>query len=125
MNISELLRWQFTGYEKFHKSHANLLIHIVVVPLFLLGNIGLVAALATSSWIAAASALAAMIVSVALQGHGHGLERNPPEPFTGAANAVARIFLEQWVTFPRFVVTGAWLRALLASATARRTEARS
>jgi hypothetical protein len=26
-------------------------------------------------------------------------------------NAISRIFLEQWVTFPRFVLSGAWMRA--------------
>jgi hypothetical protein len=59
--------------------------------------------------------LVAMVVSVALQERGHGVEANPPEPFTSPAQAVARIFLEQWVTFPRFVLTGGWMRALLAA----------
>jgi uncharacterized protein len=27
-------------------------------------------------------------------------------------DAVTRIFLEQWITFPRFVLSGAWIRAL-------------
>jgi hypothetical protein len=59
--------------------------------------------------------LAAMIVSVILQGRGHKIEVNPPEPFTGPKNAVSRIFLEQWVTFPRFVLSGGWRRALNAT----------
>ena len=33
-------------------------------------------------------------------------------PFTSPANAVARIFCEQWITFPRFVLSGGWYRAL-------------
>lgn len=56
--------------------------------------------------------LVVMVVSMALQGRGHRIEAVPPEPFTSAGNAVARIFLEQWVTFPRFVVSGGWIRAL-------------
>jgi hypothetical protein len=52
-----------------------------------------------------------MIVSVALQGRGHRQEPMPPEPFTSMGNAISRIFLEQWVTFPRFVLSGAWMRA--------------
>jgi hypothetical protein len=53
-----------------------------------------------------------MALSVALQGRGHRQEPVPPAPFTGPLNAVSRIFLEQWVTFPRFLFSGGWFRAL-------------
>jgi hypothetical protein len=112
MGITELLRWQWAGYPRVHRSRANLLIHIAVVPLFLLANVGLVVALLSRSWLPGAVCLVLMVASMALQGHGHKREQIPPEPFTGPANAISRIFLEQWVTFPRFVVSGAWLRAL-------------
>ncbi|ABE46650.1 hypothetical protein [Polaromonas sp. JS666] len=111
MGVFELLKWQWSGYSRYHRSRANLLLHIAVVPLFLAGNAGLVASLAERSWFWGLTSLAAMVVSVALQGRGHRQEENPPEPFTSAANAVCRIFLEQWITFPRFVVSGGWLRA--------------
>lgn len=112
MNLSELLRWQWEGYPRYHCSRANLLLHIVVVPLFLLGNIGLLVSLFQRSWFLAALMAAAMGVSLALQGTGHKKEPVPPVPFTGPANAVARIFCEQWITFPRFVLSGSWLTAL-------------
>ncbi|HTH77467.1 MAG TPA: terminase, partial [Ramlibacter sp.] len=86
--------------------------HIMVVPLFLLGNIALVTGIIMLSWKVALGGLVAMIVSVVMQGRGHKKEANPPEPFTGPTNAVSRIFLEQWVTFPRFVLSGGWRRAL-------------
>ncbi|HEY1090277.1 MAG TPA: terminase [Burkholderiaceae bacterium] len=112
MNIPELLRWQWSTYPANHTTRANLLIHIVVVPLFLLGNVGLVLALLQGSlWPGIASA-AAMLVSMALQGRGHKLEALPPEPFTGPLIVIGRIFFEQWLTFPRFVLSGAWWRAL-------------
>jgi hypothetical protein len=110
--MSELLRWQWQGYPRYHRSRANLLLHIVLVPLFVLGNVVLLVALAQRSWSAVLVALFAMVVSVALQGRGHRLEATPPEPFTSPANALARIFCEQWVTFPRFVLSGGWYRAL-------------
>ena len=112
MGLAELLRWQWDGYPRVHRSRTNLLIHIVVVPLFVLGNVGLVVALLSTSWPLGAVSLAVMLVSVALQGRGHRREQLPPEPFTGPANALSRIFLEQWVTFPRFVLSGRWIRAL-------------
>ncbi|MFL6692261.1 MAG: terminase, partial [Ramlibacter sp.] len=88
----------------------------VLVPLFLAGNIVLVAALLRGSWLAALLSIAAMAVSVALQGRGHRKEAVPPEPFTSPGNAVLRIFLEQWVTFPRFVVSGGWWKAVHSAA---------
>ena len=112
MNIPELVRWQWDGYPEYHRSRFNLLLHIVVIPLFLVGNVALLAGLLRGAWWVALAGLVAMIVSVALQGRGHGREPTPPEPFTGPRNAVTRIFFEQWVTFPRFVLSGAWLQAL-------------
>lgn len=112
MNLPELLRWQWTGYSRYHQSRVNLLLHIVVVPLFLAANVCLIVALVRLAWLPALLSLAAMIVSIALQGRGHRQETVPPEPFTGAGNAVARILLEQWITFPRFVLSGGWWRAL-------------
>jgi O-antigen/teichoic acid export membrane protein len=110
--MSELLRWQWQGYTRYHRSRANLLLHIVLVPVFVLGNVVLLVALAQGTWLVVVLALVAMVVSVALQGRGHRQEATPPEPFTSPANAVARIFCEQWVTFPRFVLSGGWYRAL-------------
>jgi hypothetical protein len=111
MTVAKVLRWQWDGYPHVHRSRTNLIIHIVVAPLFVLGNIGLIAALVSGSLPLGALSLVTMVLSVALQGRGHKQEQIPPEPFTGPANAVSRIFLEQWVTFPRFVMSGKWFRA--------------
>nr|WP_295075657.1 Mpo1-like protein [uncultured Roseateles sp.] len=112
MNASELRRWQWEGYSRYHQSRGNLLLHMVMVPLFLIGNTVLLIALAQGLWLMAMIALSAMVVSIAAQGRGHAKERVPPEPFTSKSNAVSRILLEQWITFPRFVLTGGWLSAL-------------
>jgi hypothetical protein len=112
MGIGQLLRWQWEGYPKYHQSRANLLIHIVAVPLFLLGTVALVAAVVQLSLLLLAVAIGCIVVAVALQGRGHRLESVPPEPFSGPLNFVSRLFLEQWVTFPRFVISGGWGAAL-------------
>ena len=119
MGVRRLLEWQWGGYARYHQSRANLLMHIVLVPLFLAGNLTLVAGVVRLSWIESATGAILMFVSMALQGRGHGGEATLPEPFTGASNALARIFLEQWITFPRFVATGGWLRALRRGQVAR------
>ena len=112
MAIAELLRWQWRGYHQYHQSRSNLLIHIFAVPLFLVGNIVLVLAALQLSWWLALIGLVAMVMAIAMQGKGHAQEVNPPEPFTGASNALGRILLEQWITFPRFVLSGNWLHML-------------
>ena len=112
MSISQLLRWQREGYPKYHPSRSNLLIHIVAVPLFLFGTIAPVDAIARLSLSLFAVAVGCILVGVALQGRGHRLEPVPPEPFTGPLNFVSRLFFEQWVTFPRFVLSGGLLAAL-------------
>ena len=86
MGVSELLRWQWHGYAKYHQSRANLLIHIVAVPLFLIGTIVLVAALVQLSLMLLAVALACIVFAVALQGRGHRLEAVPPEPFYSSSS---------------------------------------
>jgi hypothetical protein len=107
-----LARWQWDGYPLYHQARTNLLIHILLVPVFLAGNIALLAGIVRLSWPAALAGFAAMAISFAVQGYGHGREANPSIPFSGPANAFARIFLEQWVTFPRFFLSGGWTRAL-------------
>jgi hypothetical protein len=112
VNLADLLAWQWEGYPRFHRSRANLLMHIVLVPLFLAGNLALIWALLDGSWRVMGLGAAAMVLSISLQGRGHAAEPVPPIPFSGPGNAVARIFLEQWITFPRFVFTGGWWRNL-------------
>jgi hypothetical protein len=112
MGINELLRWQWEGYAKYHQSRTNLLIHIVAVPIFLFGTVALVTAVLQLSIVLFLLALGCIVVAVALQGRGHRREPVPPEPFSGPLNFVSRLFLEQWVTFPRFVISGGWGAAL-------------
>jgi hypothetical protein len=115
MKSLEVLR----PYARYHQSRSNLLLHIVFVPLFLGGNVALPIALLGRRWPLAIGALAATALSIAIQGRGHRGEPVPPEPFTGPRNAAARIFMEQWVTFPRFVLSGGWSQALRESTTAK------
>jgi uncharacterized membrane protein YoaK (UPF0700 family) len=109
---SGLLAWQWAGYARYHQSRNNLLLHIVLVPLFLAGNVAVLVGIIRLSWIEALVGIALMAFSMALQGRGHRGEAEPPVPFSDMTNALSRIFMEQWITFPRFVLTGGWFRAL-------------
>ncbi len=106
-----LLQWQWNGYAEFHRSRRNLLIHIVVVPLFWIANIQLIVQLVHHAYVPAIFSGLAMAFSLAMQGRGHKLESTPSIPFSSPLNAVMRLLLEQWINFPRFVLSGAWWRA--------------
>jgi hypothetical protein len=107
-----LLAWQWSDYAAKHRSHANLLLHIVAVPLFQVGGVLLVYAALTAAAGLAAIAGIGMGLALVLQGRGHRTEHEPPAPFAGPVDFVARFVVEQWVTFPRFVVSGGWYRNL-------------
>jgi hypothetical protein len=116
MTLRELVTWQANGYERFHATRANLAIHMAMVPLFWIGNVVVVVALWNWNVWGVLSGGAAMVISMAVQGKGHALEPMPSVPFSGWQNIVARIFLEQWLTFPRFVGNGGLLIAWRAAA---------
>src|SRR5215813_14179238 len=93
-----LLAWQWGDYPAKHRNPGNLVIHIVAIPLFMLGCVGV--------------SLGMMVAAVVLEGIGHRLEPEPPAPFDRFPDFVKRFFVEQWVTFPRFVLSGRYLRNL-------------
>lgn len=118
--LGRLAAWQWADYGRYHQSRANLLVHIVAVPLFLLGNVTVLAGLVVLSGWVMLSGLALSALAFAVQGAGHKGEPVPSVPFTGPANVAGRILVEQWVTFPRFVLSGQWKENLdRASRTAR------
>jgi len=112
MGVRELARWQWDGYANYHQSPRNLLVHIVAVPLFLMGNLIVLVGLLALSWWIALVGLVLSGVAFAVQGLGHNSEPFAPVPFSGFGNFVGRLFVEQWWTFPRFVLSGGWGRNL-------------
>jgi hypothetical protein len=105
-----MLAWQWALYPEGHADRRNLLVHVLTVPFFLAGTVALlVSPVLGPVW--AACGLAGMVVAIGSQGRGHKRERVAPAPFRGPLDVVARLFVEQWVTFPRFVLSGAFARA--------------
>jgi 2-hydroxy-palmitic acid dioxygenase Mpo1-like protein len=115
MMRQHLLAWQWSDYAARHRDRTNLLLHIVAVPLFQLGSLILISAAVRASGAAAAVAIVCMGTALVAQGRGHKLEKETPLPFAGAADFVSRFVAEQWVTFPRFVLSGGWYRNLTAA----------
>jgi hypothetical protein len=112
MNAASLMRSQWERYPRYHQARPNLLLHMVFVPLFLASNVAFLIALVERRWLVGLGAAVFTGVSLAMQGRGHRAEAVPAEPFTGPFNAASRIVFEQWVSFPRFVLSGGWRRAL-------------
>ena len=98
-------------YPRFHQDRVNLAIHIVMVPLFVACAVCALWSLITGRWLWAGLLAAAPALSMAVQGVGHKREVHPPLPFEGPKDVLLRIFVEQFYTFPRFVLSGRFLRA--------------
>jgi len=107
-----LLDWQWRGYSRNHRDRANLLIHMIGVPVFIAGVLAFVTQVARAQWFGAAVSAVVAVAAFAVQGVGHKRERVAPEPFAGPGDFVARVFAEQFITFPRFVLMGQWSRNL-------------
>jgi len=97
-------------YSRFHCNRVNLLIHIVAVPVFLLGNVSLLAGLLQPDVGRMVVSVGFIALSLGLQKLGHSMEATPPEPFAGAGDFFRRIYSEQLSRFWVFLFDGGWLR---------------
>src|SRR5258707_12124193 len=95
-----------------HQTVTNPPLPMVAVPLFEIAVVTLIVGLATRSGLAVGLALIGMVAAVVIQGRGRRREREAPTPFAGPIDFVSRFFVEQWITFPRFVLSGGWSRNL-------------
>lgn len=111
MKLKQLLQRQWAGYREAHCSRVNILIHALTAPVFLLGSVSTALGVLTLSPWPAMAGVVAMASAMGLQALGHRLELDQPAPFAGVGDVIARIFAEQWVTFPRYLVSGRWRAA--------------
>ncbi len=100
----------WSDYERVHADRRNLLIHLLVVPLFDIALLVALISIALGEWVLAAVSVLALIGSTVLQGFGHAKEANQPKPFNSLLNFLQRWLAEQYFTFPVFVITGRWWR---------------
>jgi hypothetical protein len=114
-----LLSWQWSLYADGHRHRTNLVLHVLTVPLFWAGTVTAFTALFQGAVLAAGVGLLAMVAAVGIQGRGHAGEPTRPVPFRHPLDAVARLFVEQWVTFPRYVLSGGFAKAWRAASSGR------
>jgi hypothetical protein len=113
MTFGELLVWAWRETPPVHKSAVNLIIHIIAVPLFVLGHVLLLAAIVLG-WRFAVVGILAIMVSFALQGYGHSVEQQKVPAFTGPRDFLRRLYAEQFCNFWRFLFSGLWFSSLRA-----------
>jgi hypothetical protein len=111
MSHEGFLAWQRRLYDDGHRDRRNLLIHVLTQPLFVAGLAAAIAGPLTGRWWLLAAGPALMLVAIAAQGRGHRGEAVAPVPFRGPLDVIRRLVAEQLITFPRFVLSGGWLRA--------------
>lgn len=107
---ANLLHWQREIYDGTHADRTNLLIHLATWPVFVGGFVSLMSS-PVAGWPFAVGGLVAMAGAMALQGRGHQREGTPPAPFEDTSDKISRIFAEQLITFPRFLLDGGFARA--------------
>lgn len=106
-----LLASQWSHYREVHHDRRNLILHVFTVPVFMAGSVAVPLSPFVSGWLAMAGVFA-MMGAMAAQGRGHRFEQSPPAPFRGPMDVVTRIFAEQWITFPRYVLSGELARII-------------
>ena len=113
MSLGELVAWAWEETPPVHRSAVNLLIHIVAVPMFVIGHVLLLGGLLEARY--AAAGLVCIVASVLLQGIGHRIEPRPVHPFEGPKDFVRRFYVEQFCNFWRYLFPGGWYSSLKAS----------
>ena len=105
-----LLAWQFRDYAERHQDKLNLWLHLYAVPAFIAGVLAAGFHLLSLNPIGALVSLVFSAAAFLVQGLGHKREAMAPQPFDGPLDFLRRIVAEQFVTFPRFVLSGGWMR---------------
>lgn len=108
--LPNLHAWQWRTYADNHQHPTNLILHVVAVPLFIVAALTLISGLFSLSFRPLVLGVIGIVASLAIQGHGHKLEAVQPEPFSDRKDAIGRLLVEQFVTFPRFLLSGRWWR---------------
>lgn len=103
--------WQWRAYPDNHRHPTNLVLHLIAVPLFIVAFLLIVSGVFSLSLGDVAIGVIGVIAALGLQRHGHGLEAQASEPFSDRKDAMSRLLVEQFLTFPRFFLSGGWWRA--------------
>ena len=89
----------------------NFILLGIGMAIIIIGFLLIVSGVFSLSLVSFAVGIVGILAGLALQRHGHSLEAEASEPFSDRKDAVQRLVVEQFLTFPRFVLSGGWWRA--------------
>ncbi len=69
--------WQWRNYPQNHQHPTNLALHLIAVPLFIIGFLLIVSGVFSLSLASFAIGVVGILAGLALQRHGHSLEPRP------------------------------------------------
>lgn len=95
--------WQYATYSEFHGNKWNVLLHVITVPIFWAAIGVLLSALFLLSWQRLLLGAGLLLIPLVVQGIGHKREGRSPLPFEGPMDFASRFFVEQVITFPRWI----------------------
>ncbi|WP_282343070.1 MULTISPECIES: Mpo1-like protein [Pseudomonas] len=95
-------------YAATHRHPTNLLLHLIAVPLFIVASLLLLIGLLGASLLPVVLGVIGLVAALALQRQGHKREEYAVDAHQ---ECLQEVLLEQFVTFPRFVLSGGWWRA--------------
>jgi hypothetical protein len=102
----------WADYQRVHAERRNLLIHIVAVPLFVGSILAMPVCLVRGNYGLLVICIMLVVLALQLESRGHTMERQAPRPFSGSTNFLYRLFREQFIIFPVFLVSGRWWQQL-------------
>jgi len=96
-------------YEECHHDRTNLALHMLALPMFIVACVVMVSAVLRLDLLALLLGGLGLAAALALLAQGHRFEAGsaPGHP----ENSLSHLLVEQFVTFPWFVLSGAWRRA--------------
>ncbi|TBW02613.1 hypothetical protein E0E52_16370 [Azotobacter chroococcum] len=106
---AEYFHRQWQHYEDCHHNRTNLALHMLALPLFVVACLVLASALLQRDLLTLILGGLGLSAALALIAQGHHFEAgaDPRHP----ENSVSHLLVEQFLTFPWFVLSGAWRRA--------------
>jgi hypothetical protein len=115
MTFLDIVEKQWGDYADRHRNRNDLLIHLIGVPIVWVGAFqllgGLLLVLLGVPGAFGMLVWAAVLIggSLFVQARGHAMEGVEPEKFADAGDFAKRMLAEQFINFPRFVLSGRWL----------------
>ena len=108
-----IMAWQWRHYAVWHQDRVNLLLHMASVPLFVAGLLAAARQAFFGEWFGASIAALLALLAIGVQSLGHLREVARAPAAGNVYDSARRALVENFITFPRFVLSGGWLHQMV------------